>query len=198
MGLLFMPLASCGGDGDDDEPEQGAVSGDKNLLLGGWEISNLEDVTIFMKNNKVMYSGKLYSWNYNPTTMILATDIESKNNNKFTYQWNLTMISEDSWTGFYLTYGGSQLNARASRTVYGAVREILSRGSWMTKNGDELPIDSYSLRNYDLTESPDRNSIEMERSNGRITYTMVDPYDYDNVYIKDSEGNKYYKNVFEK
>ena len=51
MGLLFMPLASCGGDGD--EPEQGAVSGDKNLLWGGWEISNLEGVTIFMKNNKI-------------------------------------------------------------------------------------------------------------------------------------------------
>lgn len=50
-GLLFIPLASCGGDGD--EPEQGAVSGDKTLLLGGWEISNLEDVTIFMKNNKI-------------------------------------------------------------------------------------------------------------------------------------------------
>lgn len=72
MGLLFIPLASCGGDGD-DEPEQGAVSGDKNLLWGGWEISNLEDVTIFMKNNKVMYSGKLFFWNYNAATMILAT-----------------------------------------------------------------------------------------------------------------------------
>lgn len=96
-----MPLVSCGGDGDDDEPEQGAVSGDKNLLLEGWEISNLEDVTIFMKNNKVMYSGKLYSWNYNAAIMILATDIKSKNNNKFTCQWNLTVISEDSWTAFY-------------------------------------------------------------------------------------------------
>lgn len=54
-----------------------------------------------MKNNKVMYSGKLFFWNYNAATMMLATDIKSKNNNKITCQWNLNVISEYSWTAFY-------------------------------------------------------------------------------------------------
>ncbi|MBO5592610.1 MAG: hypothetical protein J5913_06570 [Prevotella sp.] len=187
--VLCVGFVSCGD--DDDDGEDVPLGKENNALLGGWSEMNFS--MVLMTNGKMLYyksssSGqddvKEGNWNYNEQTGILATDVEY-------YQWNVNLISEDSWAGIRLW---TQKPVTATRKIAFTARMLLAGRTWIF-NGMEK---SYHLtdgwvRQINSTDvSEDRSKDVMTIKHSKDIYEIHHPYDYDNVYILFPSGNKYY------
>lgn len=110
LAMTCLTLTSCGGDDEEDDEftPTHKVSDDLKKFVGFWNVNHEEFGIFFFEDNKCWVQKKsvteeywyLYEWNYSPTTSILAIT-----NN---YQWNITLLTDDSWTGLSLGTGNSK------------------------------------------------------------------------------------------
>jgi len=207
MALVYaLMLSSCG---NDDEPESqnptspAGATGIESQLLGTWSDGDISFT--FLTKGKVVRRSEnywnLFEWAYNPATEILATTMP--NGKGESLQCQLTLISEESWTGLTLGKSPTSFVAKRSSAATSLYNVIVCREHWLSKNKKEMPLEAkyghfypyYNHGNgyYEVVESREDDIITIRE------YTAHHPYDYENVYIEHSDGTRYYPvdNLFE-
>lgn len=157
-------LTSCGSDGDDNktnpenstspnnstdmtDPVKEDIPESISQFVGYWDVksnSNAKtaypDMKIFFfydgyclisRGNTTYFETK--EWNYNEPKMILATS---------DYQWDISMIGEQTWTGTAQWHNKSPYTATRESTL-SKIFPILATGTWICKS-DNSKIFTYT------------------------------------------------------
>lgn len=198
---------SCSSDDEDDSKK---LTSSERQLLGGWSGAGIG--MVLQTGGKMYYDGfydkqaETGSWQYNETTGILATDATDKYHN--TLQWQITMISNNSWSGLALWNNNKTVSAE--RDAETAVRLLLTGTLWNTKEGNTVKykyekisdnnkfVSTYiNGKNEGKTIFFDKISEDIE--NDAITiqsysdiYTIYHPYNSKDIYFKYPSGLQYY------
>jgi len=208
MALVYaLMLSSCG---NVDEPESQdptsptGATGIERQILGTWtgDMGTLSLSFTLLTNGKVISTGEngtgWYEWNYNPDTGILATTMPRyRITGGESLQWQLTLISEESWTGLSLGQSPTSFVAKRGYAETSLYNIIAYRDLWLSNDKKKMPLSTFYGNFYiGSSGNPYNGTIVESREDDTITiwrFTVHHPYDYDNVYIEDGDdGTCYY------
>lgn len=151
-------FTACQSDDDKDSPQ----FEEKNMLVGYWKANGNNFILFDEGKMRINFSDIYESWTYNETSKILATTAIV---GKVNLQWEITLISENKWTGIGLW------NATASTTVaeFGdnsfLAQIFLSNTNWVNVDNSNKKVYIEKVTSSKITFSGSASP------DGRVTHT---------------------------
>lgn len=128
MLLMAFAILSCSPGSEEDYEIKNEIDETQKPFAGGWHTSDSavwilrpDGVCMFCEWKKV----SMGEWQYNPTTSILATTIDS-------YSWQVTIVTENAWSG--ITFDSDKTAQSFTRLPDSDLAKYAIEGTWKTKD----------------------------------------------------------------
>ena len=142
--------------------------------------------------NKKYYH--FYTWKYNCSTGILATDVIDSYYHE-PYQWEITIVGEDTWNGLSLIerekHKSYSYKRDSGKDLDIAVQTILCSRIWKSKSDEFRKIGAYDFTNRFLENKNKRyTSFSLDFKNGRA-FSQITFDKEKNIIYADKDGSSY-------